>query len=93
MDQRVRLIQEHQEGESISALAEIYDVSRRTIYKWLKRHGSAEFRFMKVTAFRNAVRSLRSTGRASGALTRSVDHLADSMCRLTTARSPSTGPR
>jgi putative transposase len=38
MDLRVRLIQEHQEGESITALAEIYDVSRRTIYKWLVRH-------------------------------------------------------
>lgn len=38
MDQRVRLIQEHQEGESITALAEMYDVSRRTIYKWLMRH-------------------------------------------------------
>ena len=38
MDQRVRLIQEYQEGESITVLAEICDVSRRTIYKWLVRH-------------------------------------------------------
>src|SRR6202162_3247724 len=38
MDQRVELIQEYNEGESIAALAEIYGVSRKTIYKWLTRH-------------------------------------------------------
>ncbi|HEY7392531.1 MAG TPA: IS481 family transposase [Bryobacteraceae bacterium] len=38
MDQRVQLIQEYQAGESIQALAEIYQVSRKTIYKWLERY-------------------------------------------------------
>jgi putative transposase len=38
MDLRVQLIQEYEEGESISALAEVYGVSRKTIYKWLVRH-------------------------------------------------------
>jgi putative transposase len=38
MDLRVQLIQEYDEGESISALAEVYGVSRKTIYKWLVRH-------------------------------------------------------
>ena len=38
MDLRVRLIQEYNEGESITALAEQYGVSRKTIYKWLDRH-------------------------------------------------------
>jgi putative transposase len=38
MDLRVQLIQEYEEGESISALAEVYSVSRKTIYKWLARH-------------------------------------------------------
>jgi putative transposase len=38
MDLRVRLIQEYNEGESIQALAEIYGVARKTIYKWLARH-------------------------------------------------------
>jgi len=41
MDLRVRLIHEHNEGESITALAEIYHVSRKTIYKWLARHEEA----------------------------------------------------
>ncbi len=40
MDQRIQLIREHQEGESISALAEIYGVSRKTVYKWLVRHAA-----------------------------------------------------
>ena len=40
MDLRVRLIRDYQEGESIVALAEIYGVSRKTIYKWLGRHDS-----------------------------------------------------
>ena len=38
MDLRVRLIQDYNEGESIQALAEIYGVARKTIYKWLGRH-------------------------------------------------------
>lgn len=38
MDLRVRLIQEYEEGESIAALAEIYSVARKTVYKWLERH-------------------------------------------------------
>lgn len=36
LDQRARLIQEYQEGESITELAEMFNVSRRTIYKWLR---------------------------------------------------------
>lgn len=38
MDLRVQLIQDYQEGESIAALAEIYGIARKTIYKWLERH-------------------------------------------------------
>ena len=38
MDLRVQLIRDYNEGESISALADIYSVSRKTIYKWLERH-------------------------------------------------------
>jgi putative transposase len=38
MDLRVQVIQDYEEGESISALAEVYGVSRKTIYKWLARH-------------------------------------------------------
>ena len=38
MDLRVRLIQEYDEGENISALAEMYGVARKTVYKWLARH-------------------------------------------------------
>ena len=37
-DQRSSLLQEHQEGASISELSEIYDVSRKTIDKWLDRY-------------------------------------------------------
>jgi putative transposase len=37
MDLRVQLIQDYEDGESISALAEIYGVARKTIYKWLAR--------------------------------------------------------
>jgi transposase len=40
MDQRVQLIQDYEEGESISALAEVYGVARKTVYKWLARHAS-----------------------------------------------------
>ncbi len=38
MDLRVQLIHDYNEGESVSALAEIYAVSRKTVYKWLERH-------------------------------------------------------
>jgi len=38
MEQRVELIREWKEGESISSLAEAYRVSRKTIYKWIERH-------------------------------------------------------
>jgi putative transposase len=38
MDLRARLIHDYNEGESITALAETYKVSRKTIYKWLARH-------------------------------------------------------
>ena len=41
MDLRVQLIHDYREGHSISALAEIYSVSRKTIYKWLERHEAA----------------------------------------------------
>lgn len=40
MDLRVQLIQDYQQGESIAALAEIYQVARKTIYKWLERYES-----------------------------------------------------
>jgi hypothetical protein len=33
MDLRVQLIQDYDEGEGIQALAEIYDVARKAIYK------------------------------------------------------------
>ena len=38
MDLRAKLMEEYEEGESIAALSEIYEVSRKTIYKWLKRY-------------------------------------------------------
>src|ERR1700733_943968 len=38
MDLRVQLIRDYDEGESIAALAEMYEVARKTIYKWLARH-------------------------------------------------------
>ena len=41
MDLRVQLIHDHEEGESIAALSEIYGVARKTIYKWLERHDAA----------------------------------------------------
>src|SRR5213078_1400816 len=41
MDLRARLIHDYNEGESPTALAEIYHVSRKTIYKWLARHEEA----------------------------------------------------
>jgi transposase InsO family protein len=40
MDLRVQLIHEYEEGQSISVLAEIYGISRKTVYKWLARHAA-----------------------------------------------------
>ena len=40
MDLRVRLIQEYEEGEDITALGELYGVSRKTIYKWIDRYAA-----------------------------------------------------
>ncbi len=41
MDLRVQLIQEYEEGESIAALAQMYGVARKTVYKWMARHEAA----------------------------------------------------
>ena len=41
MDLRIQLIQDYREGHSISALAEMYEVARKTVYKWLERHDAA----------------------------------------------------
>ena len=38
MEQRIELIREWKVGESITALAEAWQVSRKTIYKWIERH-------------------------------------------------------
>ena len=38
MDLRVQLIQGYGEGHSVAALAEIYQIARKTVYKWLERH-------------------------------------------------------
>ncbi len=38
MDIRVELMKEYEEGESISALAEVYGIARKTIYKWVDRY-------------------------------------------------------
>jgi putative transposase len=40
MDLRVRLIQEYDDGESVAELAEVYGISRKTVYKWLDRNES-----------------------------------------------------
>jgi putative transposase len=40
MDLRVQLIQDYEDGESVAALAEIYGISRKTVYKWMRRHTS-----------------------------------------------------
>ncbi len=37
-EQRLLVIQEHEEGASISELSEIFEVSRKTIYKWVERY-------------------------------------------------------
>jgi hypothetical protein len=44
MDQRVRLIQDYEDSESITALAEIYGIARKTAYKWLGLGAQAEWR-------------------------------------------------
>lgn len=36
--QRLQVVQEHASGASIAELAEIYEVSRKTIYKWIERY-------------------------------------------------------
>ena len=41
MDLRVQLIRDYEEGHSITALGEIYEISRKTVYKWLARHEEA----------------------------------------------------
>ena len=38
MDLRVQLIQDHDDGHGISELADLYEISRKTVYKWLERH-------------------------------------------------------
>src|SRR5271154_5457016 len=40
MEQRIELIREWNDGESIVCLAENYGVSRKTIYKWIDRHAA-----------------------------------------------------
>jgi putative transposase len=40
MEQRVELISQWKEGESIVSLADSYGVSRKTIYKWIERHAA-----------------------------------------------------
>ena len=40
MDIRVQWIEEYQEGESVTALAETYGIARKTIYKWLERYAA-----------------------------------------------------
>jgi putative transposase len=37
-EQRLLAVLDHEEGASITELAEIHGVSRKTIYKWLERH-------------------------------------------------------
>jgi len=38
MELRVELIRQWQQGESITVLAEVYGVARKTVYKWIERH-------------------------------------------------------
>ncbi len=39
MDERVKLVTEHREGEyGITELSQAYGVSRKTVYKWIDRH-------------------------------------------------------
>ena len=37
-EQRIEVVQSYEEGLSITELAEIHRVSRKTIYKWLERY-------------------------------------------------------
>lgn len=60
MDLRVQAIQDYEEGASISALAEVYGVSRKTIYKWLARHAGEG-----VAGLADRSRMLRRTGSAA----------------------------
>ena len=59
MDLRVQLMQDYEQGESIAALAEIYEVSRKTIYKWLERYGA-----QGVEGLRDLSRAPRHSPRA-----------------------------
>jgi len=48
MNERVKMIQEYQSGEyAISELAEQYEVSRKTIYKWLERFEASGWEGLK----------------------------------------------
>ena len=40
MEQHVEAIREWKDGKSITALSEVYGVSRKTIYKWIGREAS-----------------------------------------------------
>ena len=40
MEQRVELIRQWKDGESIVCLADSYGVSRKTIYKWIGRYAT-----------------------------------------------------
>ena len=37
-EQRQLVVREHLEGASIAELSEVYEISRKTIYKWLERY-------------------------------------------------------
>ncbi len=51
MDQRIQLIRKHQEGESVSALAEIYGVSRKTIWTRVNTATSPSGRWGQAMTF------------------------------------------
>jgi transposase InsO family protein len=36
--QRLLVVQDYEEGASVSELAEVYEISRKTVYKWLERY-------------------------------------------------------
>jgi hypothetical protein len=40
MEQHVEAIREWKDGKSITALSEVYGVSRKTIHKWIEREAS-----------------------------------------------------
>jgi len=52
MELRAELIREWKEGESVTALAEAYGVSRKTIYKWLGATRVKEPRGWQIAAAR-----------------------------------------